>query len=167
MFPIDSPSCRFRPSARPQRLFAARGGARDRDARQIRQGGGMPALGDHRHQHLFGALEFSREVRQVGHPADIGARSMIDFADAGRRVVAARRSTLPARRSCCSPRTSALSLVDAARLQRLAGPQGRRRAHVPFDALTGCEGLVIALTGGPAGAIAARCADMADFALAR
>ena len=68
----------------------------------------MPALAITDTNNLFGALEFSEKLAKSGVQPIIGAQLTVDFADApsgGSSRLADERSR--ARRSCCSPRTSA------------------------------------------------------------
>ncbi len=87
---------------RPQRLLAARGRARHRDARQARQGRRQPALAITDTNNLFGALEFSEKLAKSGLQPIIGAQITVDFGDTpkGARVARFGNSSSGARRSC-------------------------------------------------------------------
>ena len=129
----------------------------------------MPALAITDTNNLFGALEFSEKLAKSGIQPIIGAQIMIDFADApggGSSRLADQRFQRAPIVLLAKDERGYLSLMRLASSVWL-DPKDGDEPHVPFDALTGCEGL-IALTGGPAGAIdRALRLDMADFALAR
>ena len=89
----------------------------------------MPALAITDTNNLFGALEFSEKLAKAGVQPIIGAQITVDFADApaaASRLAETRaaRAPLVAHRA----ERGGLSRADAARLARLARPQGRRRA---------------------------------------
>ena len=114
----------------PQRLLAARGRARHRDARQARQGRRPACARDHRHElavRRAGVLGKAREIRRAA--ADRRADHLRFRRRAEGGVLAARRGTVPpgATRAHRAERAG-LHQPHAARLRRLAEAPGRRRA---------------------------------------
>ena len=112
----------------------------------------MPALGIADTNNLFGALEFSEKMAKAGVQPIIGLRLTVDFDDVGKTPS---RAELGLRRA---PITLLAKDEGGYRqLMRLASeawlkPQEGDEAHVPFAALPQ-EGGLIALTGGPEGAV--------------
>src|SRR6202166_3163560 len=129
----------------------------------------MPALAITDTNNLFGALEFSEKLAKSGIQPIIGAQITVDFADApsgGSSRLADERSQRAPIVLLAKDERGYLALMRLASSVWL-DPKDGDEPHVKFDALSDCEGL-IALTGGPAGAIdRALILDMADFALAR
>ena len=129
----------------------------------------MPALAITDANNLFGALEFSEKLAKSGIQPIIGAQITVDFADApsgGSSRLADERFQRAPIVLLAKDERGYLALMRLASSVWL-DPKDGDEPHVKFDALSDCEGL-IALTGGPAGAIdRALGLDMADFALAR
>jgi DNA polymerase-3 subunit alpha len=129
----------------------------------------MPALAITDANNLFGALEFSEKLAKSGIQPIIGAQITVDFADApsgGSSRLADERFQRAPIVLLAKDERGYLALMRLASSVWL-DPKDGDEPHVKFDALSDCEGL-IALTGGPAGAIdRALSLDMADFALAR
>jgi DNA polymerase-3 subunit alpha len=129
----------------------------------------MPALAITDANNLFGALEFSEKLAKSGIQPIIGAQITVDFADApsgGSLRLADERFQRAPIVLLAKDERGYLALMRLASSVWL-DPKDGDEPHVKFDALSDCEGL-IALTGGPAGAIdRALSLDMADFALAR
>jgi DNA polymerase III subunit alpha len=129
----------------------------------------MPALAITDTNNLFGALEFSEKLAKSGIQPIIGAQITVDFADTpsgGSSRLADERFRRAPIVLLAKDERGYLSLMRLASSVWL-DPKDGDEPHVPFDALNDCEGL-IALTGGPAGAIdRALSLDMADLALAR
>src|ERR1700678_1315073 len=129
----------------------------------------MPALAITDTNNLFGALEFSEKLAKSGIQPIIGAQITVDFADApsgGSSRLADERFRRAPIVLLAKDERGYLSLMRLASSVWL-DPKDGDEPHVTFDALSDCEGL-IALTGGPAGAIdRALSLDMPDFALAR
>src|SRR6202166_2106188 len=129
----------------------------------------MPALAITDTNNLFGALEFSEKLAKSGIQPIIGAQITVDFADApsgGSSRLAHQRLQRAPIVLLAKDERGYLALMRLASSVWL-DPKDGDEPHVKFDALSDCEGL-IALTGGPAGAIdRALILDMADFALAR
>jgi len=129
----------------------------------------MPALAITDSNNLFGALEFSEKCAKSGVQPLIGAQLTIDFGDApgggSSRLSDLRFSRAPIVLLAQNER-GYLNLMRLASNVWLE-PKDGDEPHVAFDALADTEGL-IALTGGPAGAIDRLLrAGMHDFALAR
>ncbi|MFZ0206205.1 MAG: PHP domain-containing protein, partial [Roseiarcus sp.] len=129
----------------------------------------MPALAITDANNLFGALEFSEKLAKSGIQPIIGAQITVDFADApsgGSSRLADERFQRAPIVLLAKDERGYLALMRLASSVWL-DPKDGDEPHVKFDALSDCEGL-IALTGGPAGAIdRALSLDMADFALTR
>ena len=129
----------------------------------------MPALAITDANNLFGALEFSEKLTKSGIQPIIGAQITVDFADApsgGSSRLADERFQRAPIVLLAKDERGYLALMRLASSVWL-DPKDGDEPHVKFDALSDCEGL-IALTGGPAGAIdRALSLDMADFALTR
>src|SRR5271167_1465888 len=129
----------------------------------------MPALAITDANNLFGALEFSEKLAKSGIQPIIGAQITVDFADApsgGASRLADERFRRAPIVLLAKDERGYLALMRLASSVWL-DPKDGDEPHVKFGALSDCEGL-IALTGGPAGAIdRALSLDMADFALAR
>jgi DNA polymerase III subunit alpha len=129
----------------------------------------MPALAITDANNLFGALEFSEKLAKSGIQPIIGAQITVDFADApsgGSSRLADERFQRAPIVLLAKDERGYLALMRLASSVWL-DPKDGDEPHVKFDALSDCEGL-IALTGGPAGAIdLALSLNMADFALAR
>jgi DNA polymerase-3 subunit alpha len=132
---------------------------------------GMPALAVTDTNNLFGALEFSEKLAKAGVQPIVGAQVTVDFGDAP-----SSSSRLAELRIARAP-IVLLAQAEAGyrNLMRLVSslwldPKEGDEAHLPFDALHGADGL-IALTGGPCGAIdrplAAHMADLAEARLGR
>jgi DNA polymerase-3 subunit alpha len=129
----------------------------------------MPALAITDANNLFGALEFSEKLAKSGIQPIIGAQITVDFADApsgGSSRLADERFQRAPIVLLAKDERGYLALMRLASSVWL-DPKDGDEPHVKFDALSDCDGL-IALTGGPAGAInRALRLEMADFALAR
>ena len=120
---------RLRASARAQRLFAARGGADDRDAGEARQGRLHAGPRHHRHQQPVRRAGILGEARQDRHSADHRRAGDGRFRRRSGRLVAAFRAAHGARADRAPrPERSRLPPSDAARLQPLARSEGGRGA---------------------------------------
>jgi DNA polymerase-3 subunit alpha len=131
----------------------------------------MPALAITDTNNLFGALEFSEKLAKSGVQPIVGAQVTVDFGDAP-----------PSSSRLADLRVARAPIVLLAQsepgyrnLMRLVSslwldPKEGDEAHIPFDALIGADGL-IALTGGPGGAIdrplGHHTADLAEARLER
>jgi DNA polymerase-3 subunit alpha len=128
----------------------------------------MPALAITDTNNLFGALEFSEKLAKSGIQPIIGAQITVDFGDApggGSRMADQRFQRAPIVLLARGER-GYLNLMRIAS-QVWLDPTDGDEPHVTFDALCEREGL-IALTGGPSGAIDRLLGiGMSDFALAR
>ena len=120
---------------------------------KLAQADAMPALAITDTNNLFGALEFSEKLAKSGVQPIIGAQTTVDFADAApafwrgvERDNARAPIVLLAQNE--TGYGHLMRLVSALWLD----PKDGDDAHLPFAALRESEGLV-ALTGGPAGAI--------------
>jgi DNA polymerase-3 subunit alpha len=113
----------------------------------------MPALAITDTNNLFGALEFSEKLAKGGVQPIVGAQVTVDFGDAP-----SSSSRLAELRIARAPIVLIAQTEAGYRnLMRLVSslwldPKEGDEAHIPFDALSRAEDL-IALTGGPAGAI--------------
>jgi DNA polymerase-3 subunit alpha len=129
----------------------------------------MPALAITDSNNLFGALEFSEKCAKSGVQPLIGAQITVDFGDApggGQSRMAEQRFSRAPIVLLAKDERGYRNLMRIASDVWLA-PKDGDEPHVAFDALADAEGL-IALTGGPSGAIDRLLrADMSDLARAR
>ena len=120
---------RLRSPPRPQRLLAARGRAQRRDARQARQGRRPAGAGDHRRQQPVRRPRIFGKARQVRDPADHRRAAHRRFLRRAERRTSRVADQKFQRAKIVLHRQGRARLPqpDAARLERLARPDGGRR----------------------------------------
>ena len=127
-----------------------------------------PAIAITDTNNLFGALEFSEKASKSGVQPLIGAQLTVDFGDAAGRLAerGLRRGSIVLIAGDERGYMNLMRLVSQAWLDPTDGDS----AHVRYEALGDADGLM-ALTGGPAGAIdqllSAGAADLAEARLER
>jgi DNA polymerase-3 subunit alpha len=120
----------------------------------------MPALAITDTNNLFGALEFSEKLAKEGVQPIIGCHLTVDFGD-GKRLAARADDPAAGRGSIVAlaqDETGYANLMKLASRAWLA-PEAGDTPHVTLELLKSCAAGLIALTGGPSGAIDMLLAD--------